>query len=159
MGKNVNKQRDWREERRQRAWQLHQQGWQQSAIAEALGVTKGAVSQWFKRVREAGVESLRAVKATGAPARLTAEQRQQIPTLLAKGAEAWGFLGDVWTLPRISEVIAREFGVRYHISHVSVLMRQLGYSRQKPVVRATQRDEAAIATWKQKRWPQIKKKL
>jgi hypothetical protein len=37
--------RDWREERRLRAWALHQQGWMGKTIAEALGVSKGAVSQ------------------------------------------------------------------------------------------------------------------
>jgi nucleotide-binding universal stress UspA family protein len=43
---------NWREGRRLRAWELHQKGWQQRAIADALGVTQGAVSQWLKRGRE-----------------------------------------------------------------------------------------------------------
>jgi hypothetical protein len=43
---------DWREARRSRAWELKQKGWEQCDIAEALGVTDGAVSQWVKRVRE-----------------------------------------------------------------------------------------------------------
>ena len=41
---------DWREARRFRAWALKEQGWSQVRIAEALGVTEGAVSQWFKAV-------------------------------------------------------------------------------------------------------------
>jgi transcriptional regulator with XRE-family HTH domain len=39
---------DWREGRRLRAFELKQQGWTQQQIAEALGVSKGAVSQWMK---------------------------------------------------------------------------------------------------------------
>ena len=35
---------DWREGRRLRAFELKQQGWPQQRIAEALGVSKGAVS-------------------------------------------------------------------------------------------------------------------
>ena len=50
--------RDWREERRLRVWALHQQGWMGKTIAEALGVSKGAVSQWLRRAREEGVEAL-----------------------------------------------------------------------------------------------------
>ena len=46
--------------RRQRAWQLHQQGWWQKDIAAALGVSRAAVGQWLKCVREGGgVEALR----------------------------------------------------------------------------------------------------
>ena len=50
---------NWKEGRRLRAWELYQEGWKQSDIANALGVTQGAVSQWLKRGREGGVESLR----------------------------------------------------------------------------------------------------
>jgi transposase len=149
---------DWREERRKRAWKLKEQGWQQKDIATALGVSEGAVSQWLKRGREQGVEALNAHPPKGVTPRLTAEQKAQIPDLLAKGAEAYGFRGDVWTASRIAQVIARNFGVRYHRDHVGRLMREAGWSRQKPVERASQRNEEAIKKWSQERWPEIKKK-
>src|SRR5215203_3702760 len=50
---------DWREGRRLRAFELKQQGWSQQQIAQALGVSKGAVSQWMKRGREGGVQALK----------------------------------------------------------------------------------------------------
>jgi transposase len=53
--------------------------------------------------------------------RLTEEQKAQIPQLLAKGAEAYGFRGDVWTARRVAEVIERTFGVHYHRDHVGRL--------------------------------------
>src|SRR5215510_308316 len=87
----------WREGRRLRAWELHQQGWKQKDIALALGVTPGAVSQWMARGREGGLAALRKRKSPGAPIRLTATQRAGLPALLAKGAQAWGFRGDIWT--------------------------------------------------------------
>src|SRR5579875_2946334 len=52
------KKADWREERRKQAWKLSQQGWKQNDIAKALGVSKGAVSQWMKKAREGGEEAL-----------------------------------------------------------------------------------------------------
>ena len=115
------------------------------------------MSHWIKRGREGGEEALKAHPPKGVSPRLTAEQKAQIPALLAKGAEAYGFRGDVWTASRVAEVIKRTFGVRYHRDHVGKLMREAGWSRQKPVERASQRNEEAIKQWSDERWPEIKK--
>jgi transposase len=152
------KKADWREERRKRAWELKQQGWKQKEIAVALGVTEGAVSQWMKSGRAGGKEALKAHPAKGATPRLTAEQKAQIPAVLAKGASAYGFGGDVWNSRRLAVAFKREFGVSYHPDHCGYLVRKLGYSLQKPVERASQRNEEAIKRWKAQHWPQLKKK-
>lgn len=81
-----------------------------------------------------------------------------MPAILAKGAEAYDFIGDVWTTTRVAAVIKREFGVGYHPAHVSRLVRQEGLSLQKPVVRATQRDEDAIRVWQTETWPALQAK-
>jgi transposase len=153
---------DWREGRRQRAWELKQQGWKQQGwkqqdIAAALGVTPGAVSQWLKRGREQGVEGLRRHPAPGRQPRLSAEQLAQLPTLVERGPEAYGFRGQVWTCQRVAEVIRRTFGVTYHPSHVSRLLHAVRHSVQRPVARAAQRNEAAIQAWWQQRWPALEK--
>src|SRR5215211_6301339 len=150
--------RDWREGRRLRAWALHQRGWKGSAIAEALGVTKGAVSRWLKRAREEGAEALYRQPPPGPTPRLTTEQFAQLPHLLARGAEAFGFIGEVWTAKRVAAVIRDEFGVRYHSDHVGRLLRKAGWSPQKPIRRATQRDETAIERWITERWPALEAK-
>jgi transposase len=136
---------------------LKEQGWKQSEIAEALGVTEGAVSQWMKRAREQGAQALRDKPPPGAPSRLSDQQRARLPELLAQGAEAHGFRGELWTCERVAVVIRREFGVSYHPAHVSRVMRALGLSLQKPQRRAEQRDEEAIEHWKEKKWPSLKK--
>jgi transposase len=150
---------DWREGRRLRAWDLHQLGWTQRRIAEALGVTQGAVSQWLKRARQGGgLDALRRRPPPGRRALLSDDQRGQIGALLARGAEAFGFRGDIWTTPRVAAVLKRVFGVKYHPAHISRLLRRLGLSVQKPMMRASQRNEAAIQAWHQQRLPAIKKK-
>jgi transposase len=149
--------KDWREGRRFRALELKEQGWKQTHIAEALGVSEGAVSQWMKRARERGVQALRHNPPPGAPPRLSEEQRARLPELLYQGPEAHGFRGDVWTCERVAIVIRREFGVSYHPAHVSRLLKKLRLSLQKPERRADQRDEEAIDNWKQKKWPALKK--
>src|SRR6266700_7589595 len=86
-------------------------------------------------------------------ARLSPEQKAQIPELLVKGAPAYGFRGDVWTASRVAKVIEKTFAVRYSRDHVGRLIREAGWSRQKPIERATQRNEASIKLWQQERWP------
>lgn len=152
------KPQDWREARRLRAWELKQQGWKQNRIAEALGVTPGAVSQWLNRAETEGVAGLYSRKAGGPKPRLSDEQLARLPALLSKGAEAYGFRGDVWTRLRVAEVIKRKFRVVYTPQHVGNLLRKIGWSRQKPIQRASQRDEAAIEQWRKEKWPELKKK-
>ena len=147
----------WREGRRLRAWELHQQGWTQQQIAQALGITQGAISQWLHRATLHGPESLRDHPPPGARPGLGPEQRAQLAALLLEGAEAFGFRGDVWTCRRVAHLIADQFAIHYHPAHVSRILAQLGWTPQKPIVRATQRDEAAIAAWYAERWPALKK--
>lgn len=150
---------DWREGRRLRAYELSQQGWRQKAIAEALGVTAGAVSQWLSRARaEGGAAALKKRTSPGAPPRLTPEQRARLPELLLRGAPAFGFVGEVWTAARVAAVIEREWQVSYHPSHAARLLRSCGWSRQRPARRARQRDEAAIRGWRDERLPALKKR-
>jgi transposase len=148
---------NWREGRRLRALELKERGWKQSEIAQALGVSEGAVSQWMKRAREEGAEALRHKPPPGAPSRLSDEQRARLPELLAQGAQAHGFRGELWTCERVAVVIRREFGVSYHPAHVSRVVRAVGLSLHKPMRRANQRDEQAIRHWKEQRWPELKK--
>jgi transposase len=86
------------------------------------------------------------------------EQRGQLLELLAQGAEAFGFPGDVWTQPRVAALIRDRFGVSYDPSQVGRILKACGWSRQRPVHRATQRDAAAIRQWQEERWPEIKKR-
>jgi transposase len=150
--------RDWKEGRRLRALDLYEQGWKAIRIAEALGVTRGAVSQWLKRAQEGGRDALRRRPRGATAPKLTVEQREQLPAVLAKGAEAYGFIGNVWTTARVAEVIRREFGVRHHPAHVSRILGAIRWTVQKPVKRSTQRDEARIAAWREERQPSLQVK-
>ena len=116
---------DWRETRRFQAWALHQLGWSQLRIADALGVTQGAVSQWLKRAKDGGgVQALRHHPAPGQQAALTDEQFAQIPALMARGARAFGFHDDDWTTKRVAIMLKQIFGVSYHPGHVSRLLQK-----------------------------------
>ena len=91
------------------------------------------------------------------PRRLTSAQLTRLPTLLARGPEAEGFRGPIWTRTCVAEVICLGFGVGYHPTHVGRLLNAMRWSPQKPMRRAWQRDEAAIAHWHDATWTAMKR--
>lgn len=95
----------------------------------------------------------------GRPRKLDAAQRKRLVGLLFKGATAHGWRTDPWTTARIAELIRHKFSIEYHRDHIGRLLHNLGWSVQKPERRALERDEEAIARWKQKDWPRIRKTL
>lgn len=149
---------NWKEARRFRALELKRLGWLQRDIAIALGVTEGAVSQWLKRAREEGEDSLRHKPPPGPKPYLDDDQLELLVEILREGAEAHGFRGKIWTCARVVAVVERELGVRYSKGHMAKVLRRAGWTPQKPTKRARQRDETAIVEWREKRWPELKKK-
>lgn len=141
-----------------RALELYEQGWRAIRIAAALGVTRGAVSQWLKLARAGGRAALRRRPRGRMAPKLSPEQQTRVPDLLAKGAEAHGFVGEVWTTARVATVIRREFGVSYHPAHVSRILKGIGWTLQKPVERSPKRDEAAITAFREERQPSLQVK-
>jgi Winged helix-turn helix len=94
----------------------------------------------------------------GAEPKLSAEEVDVLQDFLAAGAETYGFRGEVWTCARVATVIEWEFGVSYHPAHVSRILKAIEWTPQKPLERATQRNEREIAAWRTKVWPELKKR-
>jgi transposase len=125
-------------------------------IAEALGVSDSAVDLWKARWEQGGAEALRSSGRPGYPALLAGDQVAVLVTELARGALAHGHEQDLWMLKWVNDLIEELFGVRYgDAAGVWRLLRRIGYSRHRPGRRATQRDEQAIAEWREVTWPQI----
>jgi transposase len=146
---------DWREWRRLQAWNLAQHGWRVNAIACALDASPAAVSRWLAAAHRDGPDALRARPRPGTAPKATPEQKRLIPDFLWHGPEAYGFRGEIWTCRRVARVLDEELGVRYSPSHVSRLLKALGWTPQVPITRAIQRDEAAIERWAECDWPAL----
>lgn len=150
--------RDFKEWRRLRALQLSRAGWKQREIAEALDVTEVTVGRWLKRIRAQGIDGLRSCPKSGRPSKLTPNEKYLLPDCLWHGAEAYGFRGECWTCARVAGMLMQEFGISYSRSQVSRLLKDLGWTPQMPIARAIQRDEEAIAQWRAKIWPDLKRR-
>jgi len=146
------------ERRRRRAVELIEGGYSNAAIARLLNTTPPSVWRWRKDYQREGRAALAAKPASGRPRRLTSRQRRGLVSRLLKGAMAHGFATDLWTCPRIAQVVEAHYGVRYHVDHIPRLMASLGFSCQKPERQAVERDEEAIRRWVLQDWPRIKKR-
>ena len=71
-------------------------------------------------------------KPPGGLAKLTEQQRRQLPEVLAQGPAAYGFDGEIWTRQRVAQVIRQEFGVYYDPTQVGRILQPLGWSPQQP---------------------------
>ena len=147
------------EQRRFRALRLLESGLFQAEVARRTKVSRQSVLRWNQQRLEGGKDALRAAGRAGRKPRLLARQEQQLLKLLVAGPEAAGFSSPLWTLERVAKLIRREFGFACHpTTAMRVLRDRLGWRAQKPVGRALERDERAIATWKRQTWPALKKK-
>jgi transposase len=141
-----------------RAADLFGRGRRPAEVARELGVSIQSASEWYRRWSAGGRKALRAAGRAGRLSRLDADQLARVEEALLQGPTANGFPTELWTLPGVAEVIERVTGVRYHPGHVwRILRHQLGWSRQRPARRATERDDAAIEQWVKQRWPSLKK--
>ena len=137
------------EKRRRAAVRLVlEEGWSQSAAARQVKAAQQSVSRWVGEYRRRGSAGLRRAGRAGRKPLLDAAQRERLTALLLEGPEAHGFPTPLWTCPRVARLIGDEFGVDYHEGHVWKILRGLGWSPQRPVGQARERDEEAIRTWK-----------
>jgi transposase len=146
------------ERRRQRAITLLKEGRGPVEVARLVGVDRRSVRRWNAAYRRQGAGGLAARPVPGRPWKLTARQREQLEVMLVRGAGASGFESNLWTCPRVAQVIRHRFGIGYHVDHIGRLLRSLGWTPQRPTRRALERDEEGIQRWIKRDWPRLKKK-
>jgi len=150
-------QRDFKELelRRRKGMRMLARGVAQAEVARELEVSRQTTSSWAKKLAEDSQAWRR--KPLGRPSGLGVAQKKDLGKALLAGAVVNGFPTELWTLARVAKLIEREFGVAYSTVNVWRILRELGFSSQRPAGRAIQRDEAAIKQWRTKRWPALKK--
>ncbi len=146
-------------DRRRRALELLDEGHSLNEVARRIGCQASSVMRWRDKRDDEGAAVFEVGASPGRPPKLSDQQLERLIELLQHGAMAQGYSTDLWTCKRITKLIRKEFRVRYHPHHIGRLLHQLGWSYQKPERRALERDEAAIARWRDREWPRAKKTL
>jgi putative transposase len=147
------------ERRREAARLLHAGKLSQAEIARQVSASPASVCAWAKTLEKDGLRGLLARPKTGRPSKLRPEQWKELGRILDQSPLAAGFPTDRWTLQRVAQVITRRFDVHFHPNYLAEPLRKLGYSPQRPKVKARERDDALVEAWLKRDWPRIKRGL
>lgn len=66
---------------------------------------------------------------------MTEKDREQLRDIVDSGPVAYGLQTGVWTSPIVAQIIEEEFAVRYHPGHVRKLLKEMGFSVQRPTTK------------------------
>lgn len=137
------------------------QGIRQCHAARLFGVCAFSVSKWVRKYKSEGESGL-ATKAIGAPAtggRLRHERWLEFQKLImTKIPGELGLPFTMWDRKAIRELLATRFNVSLCLTAISALLKKMGFSPQRPMYSAIQRNDAKVQKWLNEYYPSIKKK-
>jgi transposase len=144
---------------RERAVALLEAGSSQLAIAAALGAHKNTVSRWLKAWRAGGEAALQRRK-RGRRAReqmrLSAAQAGEIRKLVTdKCPDQLKLPFALWSREAVRDLIRLRLGIALALRTVGDYLQRWGFTPQRPVKRALERQDAKIQGWLVEDYPKI----
>lgn len=146
------------EYRRSRAVRRVAEGYSTREVADFHGVDPSRVRRWLAAYRRQGDDGLTARPIPGRSPQLTTTREKIVLRWLSDLPTDYGFPTDLWSAPRLAQLIEQEFGVHFHPHYLSPWLRPRGYTPPKPRRVPREQDDAAIARWLPEDWPRIKQK-
>jgi transposase len=133
-------------------------GMTQTRAARTFGASLRAVSKWMRLDRDGGLRALKLKRRGRRPGdgRLNATQAARLRALIIdKMPDQLKLPFYLWTREAVARLIDREYGISVSPTTVGRYLQAWGMSAQKPVRRAYERNDAAIATWLSREYPAI----
>ena len=144
---------------RERAVAMAELGHSQRTIAAALGVHKNTVSRWLIAWRTSGAAALNPHKRGRRPQEqmlVSPAQAAEIQQLITENCpDQLGLPFALWGREAVRDLIQRRYGITLAIRTVGDYLRRWGFTPQRPVKRALERQDARIRAWLSKDYPQI----
>lgn len=128
-------------------------------VAEAVGVNRRFVGEWVRAYQEAGDAALaggRRGRRPGEQKALSGRQETMIRRLVVgRCPDQLKLPFALWTRAAVGQLIERKAGLRLCLTAIGTYLAAWGFTAQKPIRRATERDEAAIQAWLAHDYPAI----
>ena len=145
------------EEIRIRAVQRVEAGESPEVVVKALGFSRPRIYEWLALYREGGLDALRAKPVPGAKPKLEGKALDWLyRTITLSNPQQFKFDFALWTRAMVRELIRTQFKVAMSEVSVGRLLRKLGLSPQRPLMRAYQRDPALVTDWIKNEFPRIR---
>jgi transposase len=146
------------EEIRKRAVERVQAGESPEKVIRTLGFARACIYDWLAKYRSGGWHALKTGKRPGRPKILTGSQIRWVYNLVTEGdPQQLKIPFALWTRDLVASAIKDKFGIKLSESSVGRLLRQLGFSNQKPLYRAYQQNPDVVKRWMDVDFPKIKK--
>lgn len=130
-----------------------EKGMHPDEAARIFEVGRSTVFGWLKVKRAQGREALQVRKAPGAAPKMSEEQMARLWTMIVgRDPRQAAFDCALWTRQLVGALIRREFGVEFTPQGVGRLLRRMGLSPQRPLVRAY---PERVRRWTQEEYPAI----
>jgi transposase len=127
-------------------------------VADLYDVGRSTVYKWRKEYVEKGAAAFEVKSAPGRKPRLSDAQLERLRRLVAgRDPRQLQFDFALWTRQMVRDLIKREFGVDYTLKAVGNILRGMGLSPQRPLVRAYEQNPELVSQWKSEQYPAIVK--
>lgn len=133
------------------------QGQSPEEVIKTFGLHRSSIYKWLKTYDESGLDALRSTKAKGPEPKLNKRQKVRLAKYLMKSSLQLRFEFALWTIEMIATVIERKFGVSYSLVQVGRILKEIGFSWQRPIERAYQQDPTKVEKWLNTDYPAIKR--
>jgi transposase len=140
------------------AIRLLYKGYTRAAVANIFEVTESSVYGWQKLYREGGLAALSTKIASGRKKLLSDKQLLQLAGWIRLDPRQLEFDFGLWTRKMVRDLIRRKFGVDYSLQNVGRILKMLGFSPQRPVYQALERDQGKRRIWMEETFPAIRKR-
>lgn len=148
------------EDLRKKAVRAVLSGMTQAQTAGIFGVSRYSVFKWLAAYREGGEDALaghRRGRRTGQGAALTVgEAARVVGWIQGRCPEQLRLPFALWTREAVQELIEERLGTRLALTTVGKYLRRWGFTPQKPVRRAYEKNPAAVQKWLTETYPAIR---
>lgn len=143
--------------RKQAVKAIRELGQSPEDVAITLGLNRSTIYKWLKIYDTKGMAGLESTKAKGPESKMTISQKNRLFKYLTKNPLQLKFEFALWTIDMIAELIQSKFGIEYSKVHVGRILKEIGFSWQRPIERAYQQDPEKVELWLNKTYPKIKR--